>query len=329
MPLDPQVQGLLEAMAAQGMPPFAQMTVPQAREIAHAFIDLEGDTEDVAETRTETVPVPGAAISVRIYRPDAPGPLPLIVYFHGGGWVIGNCEIADKPCRALANAARAVVASVEYRLAPEHPFPTATEDCYAATRWLAERAEELGADARDLTVCGDSAGGNLAAVVALMARDRGDVAITRQVLLYPVTSPAEGSPFASYIENADGYLLTAADMHWFWNHYLRSPEDGKNPYAAPLAADDLGGLPPAYVAVCEYDPLRDEGVAYAERLEQAGVPVTLSRIDGAVHGMFWLAGVVQRGRVLIDEVATAVRSPVPRVGMSGPPQPARPIRSSL
>lgn len=311
MPLDPQVQGLLEAMAAQGMPPFHQMTVSQAREVAYAFVDLQGDTEEVAEVREVSVPVDGGAVAVRVYRPDAPGPLPLVVYFHGGGWVIGDLDVADKPCRSLANAARAVVASVDYRRAPEHRFPTAAEDSYAATTWLVEHAADFGADARDVTVCGDSAGGNLAAAVTLMARDRGGVPITRQVLLYPVTSPAEGSPFASYVENADGYLLTAGDMHWFWKQYLRSPEDGKHPYAAPLATADLTGLPPAFVTVCEFDPLRDEGIAYADRLEKAGVPVTLNRIDGAVHGIFWLAGAVALGRDLIGAAATAIRQRVP------------------
>jgi acetyl esterase len=311
VPLDPQVQGLLEAMAAQGMPPFHQMTVAQAREVAYAFVDLQGDTEEVAEVREVSVPVDGGAVAVRVYRPDAPGPLPLVVYFHGGGWVIGDLDVADKPCRSLANAARAVVASVDYRRAPEHRFPTASEDSYAATTWLVEHAADLGADARDVTVCGDSAGGNLAAAVTLMARDRGGVPITRQVLLYPVTSPAEGSPFGSYVENADGYLLTAGDMHWFWKQYLRSPEDGKHPYAAPLKAADLTGLPPASVTVCEFDPLRDEGVAYADRLEKAGVPVTLNRIDGAVHGIFWLAGAVALGRDLIGAAATAIRQRVP------------------
>jgi acetyl esterase len=311
VPLDPQVQGLLEAMAAQGMPPFHQMTVAQAREVAYAFVDLQGDTEEVAEVREVSVPVDGGAVAVRVYRPDAPGPLPLVVYFHGGGWVIGDLDVADKPCRSLANAARAVVASVDYRRAPEHRFPTASEDSYAATTWLVEHAADFGADARDVTVCGDSAGGNLAAAVTLMARDRGGVPITRQVLLYPVTSPAEGSPFGSYVENADGYLLTAGDMHWFWKQYLRSPEDGKHPYAAPLETADLTGLPPAFVTVCEFDPLRDEGIAYADRLEKAGVPVTLNRIDGAVHGIFWLAGAVALGRDLIGAAATAIRQRVP------------------
>ncbi|WP_439029089.1 alpha/beta hydrolase fold domain-containing protein [Gordonia terrae] len=311
MPLDPQTEGLLDALAAQGVPPFDQMTVAQARETAHAFIDLQGDAEEVAEVRTETVPVDGGTIDVRIYRPDAEGPLPLVVYFHGGGWVIGDLAVADKPCRALANAARAVVASVDYRLAPEYPFPTPFDDCYAATVWLAQNAADFGADAGDLTVSGDSAGGNLATTVSLAARDRNGPKIARQVLLYPVTSPAEGSPFASYVENAEGYLLTAGSMRWFWNHYLPSPGDVHNPYAVPLAAADLSGLPPAFIAVCEYDPLRDEGIAYAEKLRGAGVPVTLHRIDGAVHGLYWMGGAVELGRSLLDEVAAVVRATAP------------------
>jgi acetyl esterase len=295
MPLDPQIKSLLDALAAQGVPPFDQMTVPQARETAYAFIDLQGEVEEVAEVRTETVPVDGGTIDIRIYRPDAEGPLPLVVYFHGGGWVIGDLAVADKPCRALANAAGAVVASVEYRLAPEHPFPTPFEDCYAG----------------NLTVSGDSAGGNLATAVSLAARDRNGPKIARQVLLYPVTSPAEGSPFPSYVENAEGYLLTAGSMRWFWDHYLPSLTDVRNPYAVPLAAADLTGLPPAFIAVCEYDPLRDEGIAYAEKLKEAGVPVTLRRIDGAVHGLYWMGGAVKLGRSLLDEVAAVLRGAVP------------------
>lgn len=311
MPIDPQVEAFVQQFNEQGVPPFYQMTVPEARDTAKLFIDLQGDAEEVAEVRTEPVEVDGGTISVRIYRPHLAGRrLPLIVYFHGGGWVIGDCDVVDRPCRSLSNAAGAVVASVEYRRAPESPFPVPVEDCYAATVWLALHAERFGADPRTLTVMGDSAGGNLAAAVALMARDRGSPAIARQVLLYPVTSPAEGTPFASYAENADGYLLTAADMRWFWTHYLRSAADGRHPYASPLAAEELAELPRAYIAVCEFDPLRDEGLAYAERLREAGVAVTLRKLTGSVHGIFWMIGVLDLGRDLLADVAAVIRDDV-------------------
>ncbi|MGV0794982.1 alpha/beta hydrolase [Mycolicibacterium sp. XJ1819] len=306
MSLDPEVKALLDDLAAQGLPAFDEMTVTQARETAYAFIDLQGDAEDVDTVWTEKVAVAGSEVEVRIYRPASQDPLPLVVYFHGGGWVIGDLTVVDKPCRSLANAAGAVVAAVGYRLAPEHRFPTPAEDCYQATAWLVRHAAQLGADPAAVTVCGDSAGGNLAAVVALMARDRNGPAIARQVLLYPPMLPPRPERFPSYVENAQGYLLTTNSMQWFWNHYLSSPDDADNPYAAPLTAADLTGLPPAFVAVCEYDPLRDEGIAYAEQLEKAGVSVTLRRVDGAVHAICWMAGVVALGRSVLEDVARQV-----------------------
>lgn len=307
MPLKPDVQGLLEQFEAQGVPPFDQMSVPQARDIAMAFRDLQGEPEQVGDVRDMVVPGPAGNLPVRVYHPSPGTLLPLLVYYHGGGWVIGNIEVVDKPARALANASQCVVAAAQYRLAPETKFPGAVEDCYAVTGWLSEHAAEVGGDAGRLTVAGDSAGGNLAAAVALMARDRGGPRIAYQLLIYPVTAPARGTEFASYRDNADGYLLTRGGMEWFWDHYLRSPDDGNNPYAAPLRASDLSGLPPAMVVTAEFDPLRDEGSAYAARLQDAGVPVRASRYDGVIHGFFWMGGVLEDGRAVLAEMADELR----------------------
>jgi acetyl esterase len=304
MPLNPQAEALLKQMDAQGLPPFDEMSVPQARDFAMAFRDLQGDPEEVAEVREVLPPGPTGQLPVRVYIPHGEGPFPLLVYYHGGGWVIGNVEVTDKPCRALANDARCVVASVEYRLAPETKYPGAPEDCYAATKWLAEHAAELNADASRLVVCGDSAGGNLAAVVPLMSRDRGGPSIALQVLIYPVTAAGVDESFASVRDNGEGYLLTTADMHWFWGHYVSSAAEASQPYAAPLQAKDLSGLPPALVLCAEFDPLRDEGLAYAERLKEAGVPVTVRLFEGHIHGFFWMGGVLDaahEARTLIAE----------------------------
>lgn len=308
MPLNAQAEALLKQFEEQGLPPFEEMSVPQARDVSMAFRDLQGDPQAVAEVRDVLIPGPAGKLPARAYIPEEDGPFPALVYFHGGGWVIGNVEVVDKPCRALANAAGCVVVSVEYRLSPETKFPGPAEDCYAATRWVADNPGEVGAAPGRVGVGGDSAGGNLAAAVALMARDRGGPSLGFQLLIYPVTAPAAGTPFASYQENADGYLLTRNAMEWFWEHYLATPDDARNPYAAPLHADNLEGLPPAFVVTCGFDPLRDEGDAYAERLRQAGVRVTASRYDDMIHGFFWMGGVLDRFQELLQEAARETRS---------------------
>src|SRR5919199_1862445 len=268
------------------MPLDEQMTVAQAREAALAFKDLEGEPQPVAKVEDHLIPSPRGelALGVRVDPPQGEPPFPLLVYFHGSGWTIANVEVADTPCRALANAAGAVVISVEYRLGPEHKFPAPLEDC------------------------------NLAAAVTLMARERGGPKISQQVLLYPATNHSFDTP--SYQENADGYMLTRESCRWFWANYLNSDEEGRNPYASPLQAEDLAGLPPAFIVTCEYDPLRDEGEAYGERLRAAGVPAKVSRYDGMIHGFLWMGGVLDRTRQLIEEVAAEVRAapkPLPTV----------------
>jgi acetyl esterase len=231
--------------------------------------------------------------------------LPLLVFFHGGGFVIGDIDTHDATCRGLAKAAHCIVVSVDYRLAPEHPFPAAPEDCYAATVWVADNAASLGGDGARLAVGGDSAGGNLAAVVALMARDRGGPALTHQLLIYPVID--HNFDTASYVENGRGYLLSREMMMWFWGLYLEDAGDGSKPYASPIRAEDLSGLAAATIISAEFDPLRDEGEAYARRLGDADVAVTARRYDGMVHGFFAMTAVLDRAREAVAFAAAELR----------------------
>ena len=304
MPLDPQVKALIEAMAALNLPPIEKTTPDVAREMMRKRTEALGPGPEVASVVDHRVPVTGGEITVRVYSPTPATPLPALVFYHGGGWVIGDLYTHDGICRTLANAAGCVVASVDYRLAPEFPYPAAAEDSYAGLRWVVEHAREIGVDINRIAVGGDSAGGNLAAVVALMAKDRGGPAIAFQVLIYPVTDHGFDTP--SYRENADGYMLTREGMRWFWGHYLPREAEGSQPYASPLRGD-LRGLPPAVVVTAEYDPLRDEGEAFAAKLSQAGVPVTVTRYPGQVHGFFRLTPILNGARAAVDEVVGALR----------------------
>jgi acetyl esterase len=305
MPVHPEAQGLLDALAEAGLPATEEMTVPNARAATAGFLALQGEPVEVASVQDRTVPGPAGEIPVRVYTPAGEGPLPVVVYFHGGGWVIGDLEVVDQPCRQLASAAGAIVVSVDYRLAPEHRYPTAFDDSYAATVWVGAHAAEIGGDPARLAVAGDSAGGNLAAAVALAARDRGGPELAAQLLIYPVTDFNFGT--ASYQDNREGYLLTKGSMQWFWAHYLGAQDLDKDPYACPLRADSLVGLPPAYVATSEYDPLRDEGEAYARRLEEAGVAVTAKRFDGMLHGFFWMLTAVPSAAGVLDDMVGVLR----------------------
>ena len=241
---------------------------------------------------------------MRIYTPPGSGPFPALVWFHGGGWVVGDLESADATARLLTLGAGCVVVSVDYRLAPEAKFPGPAEDCYAATRWVAEHAAEIGVSGNNLAVGGDSAGGNLAAAVCLMVKDRGGPPLGMQLLVYPVTD--RNFETGSYGDNAEGYSLTRETMIWYWDKYLANDADGGNAYAAPLRAQDLGGLPSAVVITAEYDPLRDEGEAYANRLEAAGVPTTLTRYPGMIHGFFGMSAVVDKGKDAIAQASAAL-----------------------
>jgi len=306
MPVHPEAQQLLAALEEAALPPTEEQTVPAARASIAGFVALQGEPVEVASVLNRTVPGPAGEIPVRVYTPaGGGGPLPVVVYYHGGGWVIGDLEVVDRPCRLLASAAGAIVVSVDYRLAPEHRYPAAFDDCYAAAVWVAGHAAELGADPARIAVAGDSAGGNLAAAVALAARDRGGPALAAQLLIYPVTDFDFSTE--SYRVNADGYLLTKASMTWFWGHYLGAQDLDKDPYACPLRADSLAGLPPAYVATSEYDPLRDEGEAYARRLAEDGVAVTAKRFDGMLHGFFWMLAATPSAAGVVDDMVAVLR----------------------
>ena len=249
---------------------------------------------------------PAEPLRLRIYTPKADSPYPLVVFFHGSGFVLCSLDTHDGMCRNLCAGADCVVVSIDYRLAPEHKFPAGLDDCVAATRWAIEHAREFGADPARTVVAGDSAGGNLAAATALRLRDENGPALRSQLLIYPVTDyHTPGTP--SYAENAEGYGLTRDTMKWFWGHYVTDAADAANPYASPLRAADLRGLPPALVQTAEYDPLRDEGELYAAQLRETGVPVVLSRWAGMNHGFLFWVGVVDRAAEAMAEAAAWLR----------------------
>jgi acetyl esterase len=301
MPVDPVVQTVLDQLAAAGGPLMTEMEPAAARVFFEQFSGaMDGEVPDLPLVQDAHA----GEIPVRVYRPDGPGPFPLLVWYHGGGWVIGSVAGADATCRRLARQAGVVVVSVDYGLAPENRFPGPVEDCLAATRWAVAHAADWDADPERLAVGGDSAGGNLAAVMCLAARERGGPDIRFQVLVYPVTDLLMSYP--SITGNGEDYLLTADTMRWFIDHYL-GDADPKDPLASPIYADDLSGLPPALVITAEYDPLRDEGEAYAKLLEQAGVPTTLRRFDGQIHGFFGFAAVFPSALEGVELAATALR----------------------
>jgi acetyl esterase len=260
---------------------------------------------EVARVEDRKIPGPGPDVPVRIYTPDGRGPFPVLVWFHGGGWVVGDLETADGTARRLTAQAGCVVVSVDYRLAPEARFPAAPEDCYAVTQWVAGNAGSINAGPGRIAVGGDSSGGNLAAVVSLMARDRGGVPPVFQLLVYPVI--ARDFETGSYRQNGEGYGITMDSMKWYWDLYLTNEADASNPYAAPLLAKDLSGLPPALVITAEFDPLRDEGEAYAKRLQEAGNTVMYLRYDGMIHGFFGMPAFIDRGRIAVAEATAALK----------------------
>jgi acetyl esterase/lipase len=304
MPLHPQARAMLDQLAAAGSVDLTALPPPLVREV-FANLSPPRAPEPVAEVVERTLPGPAGEIPVRVYRPAAGGRLPAIAYFHGGGFVVGSLDTHDGTCRALANRSGCLVVSVDYRLAPEHRFPAAPEDCYAALRFLAERGDEIGADPGRLAVAGDSAGGNLAAVTALLARERRGPELRFQLLVYPVTNYRFDTD--SYRDNGEGYLLTEPLMRWFWGHYLERAEEGEQPIASPLREKDLRGLPPALVITAEYDPLRDEGEAYAARLREADVPTTLRRYRGQIHGFFSMFELLDDGRAALESASAALR----------------------
>jgi cation diffusion facilitator CzcD-associated flavoprotein CzcO/acetyl esterase/lipase len=304
--LKPDVAGLLAAMAELDLPPIDSMSVEDARAFMEESAAMNPPGPDVGEVIDGTLPgAGGAELEYRLYRPATPGPHPLVAYFHGGGWVLGSHTSDDALCRDLCNRSGAVIVSVNYRHAPEARFPAAADDGLAATTWIADHAEELGGIPGQLAVAGWSAGANVAAVTAQQAKLLGGPGIVGQVLLNPVTDCDSTRP--SYIDNAEGYMLTKALMDWFWDHYC-DPTDRTDPKASPLRANDLSGLPPAMIVTCQFDPLRDEGDAYADALAAAGVPVRHLQCEGQTHTSIGMVGVLVTGAYARTEMAGALQS---------------------
>jgi acetyl esterase len=307
--LDPQVQAVIDRTLAAGQPPLYTLSPPEARAAYRAArLPLQPAPAPVAAVEDRDIPGPHGPIGLRLYRPqgtEAKARLPALVYIHGGGFVIGDRDTHDVVCRALANEARCRVVSVDYHLAPEHKFPAAVEDCIAATAWVAREAAALGIDPRRLAVGGDSAGGNLAAVTAIAARDAGGPPLAFQLLIYPTV--AEPHETASARELAHGnYLLTYDLMKYFERCYVRGPEDYGDWRLSPLHAPDLSRLPPAFILTAGYDPLRDEGRAYADRLQAAGVPVRYRCYESMIHGFIMMGGVVDAANRALSECAQAL-----------------------
>jgi acetyl esterase len=305
MPLHPAAEPLVKMFTDLGLG-FSPDSTPESMRAA-----VDGATgglpvHDVHAVEDREVPGPAGSIPVRVYRPGADAQLPIVVWFHGGGWVIGSLETHDNLCRLLCDDARVIVVSVDYRLAPETKFPGAAEDCVAAWVWLNEHASELGGDAHKIAVGGDSAGGNLAAVVALVAREQGLPVPALQLLVYPVTDYEFDNP--SMIDNAEGYFLRTAAMRWFFDQYAGTPDDFADWRMSPLRAPDLAGLPAALVITAEYDPLRDQGEAYAQRLRDAGVPTQSVRADGLFHGFFGMHTFLPPARAAWDTAIGALRA---------------------
>jgi acetyl esterase len=309
MQLDPQMKAILDRAAAAGGKPFHEMTPTEARAALETlFEDFRGQPKEVAKTEDRKIPGPAGDIPIRIYTPAGAGPFGTLVFFHGGGWVIGSIETHDHTCRDLTAGAGCVTISVGYRLAPESKFPAGPEDCYAATKWVADNARALNVDANRIAVGGDSAGGNLAAVIPQMARDRGSPKIAFQLLIYPATDCANQTP-SQHEFNEDGYILSRRDMEWFYGHYLAA-NDSSNPYACPALAKNFANLPPAFVVTAEFDPLRDEGESYAEALRQAGVAVKAKRYDGVCHGFVSMAKLLDIGKRAVADCCAELRAAI-------------------
>jgi acetyl esterase len=301
MPLHPQAQAICDAANAVERPVLADENLQLQRDGFGALMLLAGEPEPVYAVEDRDA----GGIPVRIYRPSPDEGLPVVVYLHGGGWTIGSVDQYDPVMRQVANAAGTIVVAPEYRLAPEHPFPAPLDDCWHALCWTAKNASAFGGESSRLAVMGDSAGGNLSAVCALQARDSGGPELAMQVLVYPVTDCDFSTP--SYCENRDGYLLTENEMRWFFDCYTRGDVDPTDWRISPLRAGDVAGVAPAFVLTAEFDPLRDEGEAYARRLAEAGVPVQQHRYDGMVHAFFGLSAAFDASRDAVDRAATALR----------------------
>ena len=317
--LDSDAREVVEQIAAAGMPPintlepFTARMLPDvavaAQAVLGAHLTSRATTpfpEPVGKVDHQVIQGNYGEILLRVYSPKGDGPFPVLVYFHGGGFVIFDLNTYDSTCRALCNAAECVVVSVAYHQAPEHKFPAAAEDAFAAYQWVVNNTPALNGDPLRVAVGGESAGGNLAAVTTLMARDQGAPLPLYQLLVYPMTNHAFDTP--SYIENANAQPLNRPLMQWFWGHYLPSEADGQNPYASPLRAPSLSGLPPAMVITAEVDPLRSEGEAYAHRLREAGVPVVHKHYDGVMHEFFSMPAVIDKAQRAVSDAAGELKA---------------------
>ncbi len=305
MPLDPQVEKILAEAEALGLPAYQDLSPAEARK---QMLDLAPPVDPllaVKRVEDRSIPGPDGEIPIRLYYPAGDPPFATFVYFHGGGWVIGDLDTHHGFCHALARTSDCLVVAVDYRLAPEHRYPAAVEDAYAATNWVAQNSDVIQADPDRLAVGGDSAGGHLAAVVTLMARDRKGPRIDFQVLIYPITD--YNFDTVSYLENKEGYMLTRDLMEWFWNHFVEDESQAKDLYVSPLRAENLSDLPPALIVTAEYDPLRDEGESYGKRLQQAGMKVTISRYPGMIHAFIRMTARLDKAKEALDEVAGRLR----------------------
>ena len=315
--LDPQAKALLERVATAGRPALHTLSPPDAREeYRRSRKALQSDPPEVAAVENLSIPGPHGPIGARVYRARGTQPpelLPVLVYFHGGGYTVGDLDTHDVVCRTLANEARCAVASIDYRLAPEYKFPVAVDDCVAATRWVAAHAGKLRIDADRVAVGGDSAGGNLATVTALIVRDQGHPKLTYQLLIYPGTHPPHRTASAERL--AKGYLLTRELINYFRSNYVRGPEDFNDWRCSPLIAPDVSRLPPALILTAGYDPLVDEGKAYADRLAAAGVPVTYKCYEGMVHGFVIMGGVLDAANAALTECGAALAQAFGRTGI--------------
>jgi acetyl esterase len=305
MALDRQLAALLDELASQGAAAPESLTVQQNREMADGLAALSGEGADVAKIEDMSVPVDGRSVPVRIYDPSPQGALrPVTVFFHGGGWVFGGLDSQDHIARAIASRSGSIVVSVDYRLAPEHRFPAAVDDAYGVVAWVASHAGSFGGDGGRLAVMGESAGGNLAAVVAQQARRAHGPDIALQVLAYPATDRFDDSP--SMYENAAGPMLTRSWLEWFYGCYLDTPDQGADPRVSPLREPDLSGLPTAVIVTAQYDPVRDQGNRYAEALAAAGVPVTHIQVAGATHALLSFTGSVDLARSVLNDLGAAI-----------------------
>ena len=306
MGLKPELVDFLQARSESGLPEVWQAPVATIRKNLENRAVASGETGKIFEVIHRYIPGPSSDLPIRIYRPIKGAVLPALVFFHGGGWVINNLDSYEQAMRSLANKGQFVVIAVNYQKAPELAFPIPFDDCYSTLLWAAENAAMLGIEPSQIGVGGDSAGGNLAAGVAIKARDTGDVNLAFQLLIYPCNDNEMN--YESAHKNGDGYGLSTRAMKWFWEQYLSKKSDAKNPYAVPVAAKDFKNLAPAIITTAEFDPLLDDGYIYAELLRKSGVPTIYREYEGVIHGYFTLAGITPEAEVLHQHVTDEINA---------------------